>query len=100
MITIRFMALCKRCGNSYDVDYEPALMCHVGENDWELLHVQDNTLDDDLVDAWHDGVFDDSVQLRDVIRSRFGWDDAQFDNWVRTANPEDSSWPPAGVTPV
>jgi hypothetical protein len=97
---IHFMALCRRCGASYDVDLEPALVCHVGDDDWELLRVQDHTLDDDLVDAWHDGVFDHKVELRDVIKARFRWNDVQFDNWVRTADPEDSSWPPAGAQPV
>lgn len=78
------MALCRRCGNSYDIDFEPALTCH---DDWELFTftTQPRTLEVellDLTDAWHDGRLAPDVQLEDVIRARTGWSRTEYDAWV------------------
>jgi hypothetical protein len=93
-----YIALCRRCGNSYDVNFEPVRACHVGDDDWDLLITGGTEELDaellDLTDRWHDGAFDDHVTLDAVICARTGWSQVQYENWVRTADPDDDTWPP------
>lgn len=83
---MRNMALCRRCGASYDIDFEPALNCHSGDDDWTLIHVNEHgDLETDLLDltdAWHEHKFDADVRLEDVIRARTGWTRWQYEKWV------------------
>lgn len=91
------MALCRRCGNSYDVNRQRALACHLDDEDWELIELQDSDVLDDLVDAWHQSVFDETVGLEAVICANTRWTHQQYENWVRAGTPEDTPWPPDGL---
>jgi hypothetical protein len=48
---------------------------------------------EDLTEDWHEGRYPAEMTLEQVIRDDTGWNEWQYQNWVRTGNPEDNSIP-------